>query len=232
MANTWLRLYHDLLKDEKIISLAFEDQRHYIGVLILKSEGTLDKAIDENLLDRIVAQTLWIDHAIIRDVKKRLVDVGLISEKWQPIAWDKRQVQSDGNISNAERQKRYRDRKKLQDNDSNVTRNVTSNGAEKKREEKNREDNTPDTPKIFSFTLNRNTSVENLSREYLLNLKEHIENSTYSLTYEDFINGLESKGTKYKNFKSAYNTWGKNKAKWDLERGVKQPKKLGGMSWA
>ncbi len=85
--------------------------------------------------------------------------------------------------------------------------------------EKRKKEETPkvDTSKIFSFTLSRKTSVNNLSKQYLEKLKEHIENSTYTLTYEEFINGLESKGNKYVNFRSAYNTWAKNKAKWDAD---------------
>ncbi len=72
----------------------------------------------------------------------------------------------------------------------------------------------PKKDKPFSFTLSRLTSVENLSKSYLTHLKDYIEESNKSLSYEDFINGLESKGNKYKNFKSAYNTWAKNTDNW------------------
>lgn len=68
--------------------------------------------------------------------------------------------------------------------------------------------------KTFSFSLKQQTAVENLSKEYLSNLKAYIEESNKSLSYEDFIEGLEAKGNKYKNFKSAYNTWAKNNEKW------------------
>lgn len=119
--HTWLRLYHDFLKDEKIISLAFEDQRHYIGILILKSEGTLDKNVDMVLLDRIVAQNLWIDHAIIREIKKRLIDIGLIDNDWQPLGWDNRQYPSDKDTTNAQRQRDYRARKKAEKNKNEKT---------------------------------------------------------------------------------------------------------------
>lgn len=85
----WFRMYVDFLNDPKLISLAFEDQRHFVGVLALKSDGALDNACDPDLLDRIVAQRLWIDHAIIRDVKKRLVAAGLIDTSWQPLDWQR-----------------------------------------------------------------------------------------------------------------------------------------------
>lgn len=105
----WFRMYVDFLNDPKLISLAFEDQRHFIGVLALKSDGALDSACDPDLLDRIVAQRLWIDHAIIRDVKKRLVAAGLIDAAWQPLAWDRRQFKSD---SSKDRVARFRAKKK------------------------------------------------------------------------------------------------------------------------
>lgn len=210
MTTTWFRLYHDFLKDEKIISLAFEDQRHYIGILILKSEGTLDKNVDETLLDRIVAQNLWIDHAIIRDVKKRLFDIGLINKDWQPKGWNNRQKRSDKDTTNSERQKRFRD-KKQEENNSNALCNGEVTGTEERRGEEKRED------KPFSFTLKQLTQVDNLSKEYLSELKTYIEASNKTLTYEEFINGLESKGTKYKNFKSAYTTWANNKDKWNKQ---------------
>ena len=108
----WFRMYADFLNDPKLISLAFEDQRHFIGVLALKCDGAIDDVADGDLLDRIVAQRLWIDHAVIRDVKRRLVAAGLIDARWQPLAWDKRQMRSDVDATGAERQRRYRDAQK------------------------------------------------------------------------------------------------------------------------
>ncbi|VUZ24112.1 Uncharacterised protein [uncultured Comamonas sp.] len=118
-AMPWFRMYVDFLNDPKMIALAFEDQRHFIGLLALKSDGALDGDIDPVLLDRIVAQRLWIDHAVIREVKRRLVAAGLICESWQPLAWDKRQMKSDKDNTAAERQRRYRASKKVADETCN-----------------------------------------------------------------------------------------------------------------
>ena len=104
----WFRMYTDFLNDPKMIGLAFEDQRHFIGVLALKSDGAIDDTDNEDLLNRIVAQRLWIDHGIIRDVKKRLKDAGLIDADWQPLAWNKRQFVSDRDSTAAERKRRER----------------------------------------------------------------------------------------------------------------------------
>ncbi|MCR4158807.1 hypothetical protein NUK34_08070 [Kerstersia gyiorum] len=107
----WFRMYTDFLNDPKMIALAFEDQRHFIGLLALKGDGALDTGCQPELLDRIVAQRLWIDHAVIREVKKRLVAAGLISDDWQPLAWEKRQMRSD---SSADRVAKHRAKKKAE----------------------------------------------------------------------------------------------------------------------
>ena len=120
----WFRMYADFLNDPKMIALAFEDQRHFVGVLALKCDGAIDDVADGNLLDRIVAQRLWIDHAIIRDVKRRLVAAGLIDANWQPLAWDRRQMRSDTDSTAAERQRRYRESRK-----GNALRHAPSNAA-------------------------------------------------------------------------------------------------------
>lgn len=118
----WFRMYTDFLNDPKMISLAFEDQRHFIGVLALKSDGAIDDVCEENLLNRIVAQRLWIDHGIIRDVKKRLLDAHLIDANWQPVAWDKRQFVSDKDSTAAERKRRERAAKAVTSNVTDVSR--------------------------------------------------------------------------------------------------------------
>lgn len=153
----WFRMYVDFLNDPKLIALAFEDQRHFIGLLALKSDGVLDEDVPSELLDRIVAQRLWIDHAVIREVKKRLITARLIDQDWQPLAWEKRQFDSDADPTNAARQRRYRERKKAQQPTQrpgedaaiheaeahpelgtkarNVTRNVTVTGLDTDTEE-------------------------------------------------------------------------------------------------
>lgn len=115
MANAWFRLYTDFLDDGKILSLSFQDQRHFIGALALKCQGVLDQDVDPSFLDRIVAQKLWIDPADVHLVKGNLVAAGLIDDDWQPVNWGKRQVGSDADPTNSERQRRYRERKKAPD---------------------------------------------------------------------------------------------------------------------
>lgn len=110
MSNAWFRMYSDFLEDAKMISLAFEDQRHFIGVLALKSSGLLDQSCASEVMDKLVAQKLWIDRSAIVEVKRRLIDAVLIDENWQPLAWDKRQFVSDRDPTAAERQRRKREK--------------------------------------------------------------------------------------------------------------------------
>lgn len=137
----WFRMYADFLNDPKLISLAFEDQRHFIGVLALKCDGAIDDVADGDLLDRIVAQRLWIDHAVIRDVKRRLIAAGLIDARWQPLAWDKRQMRSDVDATGAERQRRYRDAQKHNAlRDAAVTRLEEESDTDTDKEEEKKEE--------------------------------------------------------------------------------------------
>lgn len=133
----WFRMYTDFLNDPKMISLAFEDQRHFIGVLALKGEGTLDNECTPELLTRIVAQRLWIDHSVIGEVKRRLVAAGLIDDNWQPVAWDKRQMRSD---TSTERVRAHREKAKQSGNDDETLQERSSNGLDKSREEETREE--------------------------------------------------------------------------------------------
>ena len=138
----WFRMYADFLNDPKLISLAFEDQRHFIGVLALKCDGAIDDVADGDLLDRIVAQRLWIDHAVIRDVKRRLIAAGLIDASWQPLAWEKRQMRSDVDATGAERQRRYREAQK---------RNALRDGAVTRLEEDTDTDKEEEIETVTSF---------------------------------------------------------------------------------
>lgn len=123
----WFRMYTDFLDDPKLIALAFEDQRHFVAILACKAQGLLDPDCEPKMLDRIVAQRIWVDYALILDVKKRLIDARLIDTQWQPVAWDRRQFKSDEDWSVAERQRRHRE--KLKGGTSNALRNALRNGT-------------------------------------------------------------------------------------------------------
>jgi hypothetical protein len=104
----WFRVYGDAIDDDKLSLLSFEDRWHFVAVLCLKSKGILDDGAPH--LERRVAVKLGLQIEDASEVKRRLMDVGLIDENWQPLAWGKRQYVSDH--SGAARAKRYREKKR------------------------------------------------------------------------------------------------------------------------
>jgi hypothetical protein len=104
----WFRFYNDAVDDEKLRLLAFEDRWHYTAILCLKSDGLLDTKAD-SLRDRKIALKLGLTVREAEEVKRRLSEVGLINNAWQPKGWKKRQYEHD---SSKTRTKAYRERLK------------------------------------------------------------------------------------------------------------------------
>ena len=106
-SRSWLRLWSCAVDDDKLRILAFEDRWHYIAILCCKAQGILD---DQGpFLRRRVAIKLGLDAQTLDDVERRLCEVGLINKgTFEPVAWNRRQYESDRDPTNAERQRRYR----------------------------------------------------------------------------------------------------------------------------
>lgn len=139
----WLRLYTEYATDPKIQILAFDDQRHFVMLLCLKGNGTLDCDVpNEGYRERLVAKALGLDTASAMEAKRRLVEGGLIAIDWQPCRWGDRQPHSDHN--SAERQKRYRENKKRDGNDDVTTPLRDSDAIDKIRLDKTRQDKNQD----------------------------------------------------------------------------------------
>jgi len=66
----------------------------------------------------------------------------------------------------------------------------------------------------FSFSLKQSMQYDSLSQEYRTNLHNYILNKN-SLLAEHFYNHHRSKGSKYKNWSLAFNTWCLNDAKFN-----------------
>jgi hypothetical protein len=104
----WFRMYHEVIDDEKIGLLAFEDRWHFVAILCLKQRGVLDAG--GPLMMRKVATKLGVTAAVLDEVIRRLSEVGLIDPATlQPLAWEARQMRSD---SSTERVRAYRERMK------------------------------------------------------------------------------------------------------------------------
>lgn len=127
----WFRMYHEALDDEKLRLLAFEDRWHFVALLCLKCKGVLDSETDAEMLTRKVAVRMGLTCAELENVMKRLSRMGLVdAETYQPIAWDARQMHSDKDETNAQRQARYREAHKKPVTPSNALRNVTVTGID------------------------------------------------------------------------------------------------------
>ena len=108
--NPWFRMYSDFMFDEKVEFLSFEDQRHYVFILCMKNAGLLDKEYGQpGMLDRVVAKRLGLYGEAFESAKRKLIDCGLVSEDFQPIAWVKGQYMSD---CSTDRVKAHRERVK------------------------------------------------------------------------------------------------------------------------
>lgn len=91
MSLPWFRMYAEFAGDPVVQSLAFEDQRHYVVVLCLKCNGTLDRPMASQVRDRVIVTALHVTEAEAEDIKERLMEVGLIDRAWQPVEWGARE---------------------------------------------------------------------------------------------------------------------------------------------
>lgn len=115
----WWRAYNEMVDDEKLRLLAFEDRWHFVALLCCKGAGILDADDTPELMRRKVAVKLGLDMRAFEEAIRRIAEVGLIDkETLQPLKWNKRQHRSD---SSAERTRKYRENKKKKASDDNAT---------------------------------------------------------------------------------------------------------------
>lgn len=109
MNNPWFRLYSEIVDDEKLRLLAFEDRWHYVAILCCKCKGILDEDNPE-MMSRKVAVKLGLQVRELDEVARRLDEVGLIDRSTlEPCGWDGRQFVSDFSTS---RVRKYREKEK------------------------------------------------------------------------------------------------------------------------
>jgi hypothetical protein len=107
----WLRLYVEIIDDEKLRLLAFEDRWHYVALLCCKRAGLLDSGDAPQLLQRKIAVKLGLQLRELEAMALRLEEVGLIdAATFQPLAWEGRQFRSDTDPTSRERKRRQRER--------------------------------------------------------------------------------------------------------------------------
>ena len=108
----WFRLYSEIVDDEKLRLLAFEDRWHYVAILCCKSKGILAENGLE-MLFRKVAVKLGLQVRELEEVARRLAEVGLIEkDTLEPIGWDGRQFVSDNSTPRSRKSREEAKKKK------------------------------------------------------------------------------------------------------------------------
>jgi hypothetical protein len=95
----WFRMWAEAVDDEKLRLLAFEDRWHFVALLCLKCQGTLDSPAPH--LDKRIALKLGLQLPQLEEVKRRLLEVGLVDDAWQPIKWAVRQFEQEKKAKDA-----------------------------------------------------------------------------------------------------------------------------------
>jgi hypothetical protein len=204
-------MYSEVIDDEKVRMLAFEDRWHYVALLCLKCSGLLDSDDDASFLNRRIGVKLGLQQIELENLEKRLKEVRLIGDNWQPTGWDKRQFKSDKDNTTAERQRRYRE------NHSNKS-NVTDSNALLTRLDTDTESDTDistslcsvDKPKAKRATaypedfIPCQTAMATLRAANIPVSAEHLKFKDYCL----------ANGKTYKDWSAAFRNWANNAVEW------------------
>ena len=130
----WFKVHAEIINDPKIRALAFEDRWHFVAVMALTADGTLDEPAE--LRDELVSVALGLHGIDLEKAKARLMRLRLIGEDWKPTRWEKRQASADP--TSAERQRRYKEsvaqsKSCKSETVSNALGNALGNGQKKKK---------------------------------------------------------------------------------------------------
>ena len=192
----WFRLYAETIDDGKLRLLAYEDRWHFIAILCLKCSGDLEGK--KEYRDRLIATKLGLSVSELDSVKKRLLEVDLIDDNFQPVAWDARQFKSD---NSAERTRKYRIKKRSSDN------SVTS-------QQRHGDGPDTDTDKKKGVSPVKKKAVSRFKKPSLQEIREYVSTRDIQIDAERFFDFYESNGWKVgrnsmKCWKSSVRTWEK-----------------------
>lgn len=134
----WFKLHNDIIHDPKIRCLAFEDRWHFVALMCLTNDGTLDEP--DEVRDQLVEVALGLTGVDLQHLKRRLMRLRLINQDWKPAQWEKRQNSKDS--TGADRQRRYRESQKKAKRNVTPLRNGDVTDASRTEEEVEVEVNT------------------------------------------------------------------------------------------
>jgi hypothetical protein len=131
----WFKLHNDIIHDPKVRCLAFEDRWHFVALMCLTNDGTLDEPVD--VRDQLVEVALGLTGVDLHNLKRRLMQLRLVGEDWKPTRWEDRQTSKDP--TGAERQRRYRESQKAAKRDVTPLRNGGVTDVSRTEEEEEEE---------------------------------------------------------------------------------------------
>lgn len=126
MSLPWFRMYGKIVDNDKLKLLAFEDRWHFVAFCCLKNSGVLDEP-ESDLRTRRIAVKLGVQVRELEEIARRLREVELIDEGYNPVAWDDLQFRSDNSTDRvrAYREKNKKTKEKQPRNAVKRSRNVT-----------------------------------------------------------------------------------------------------------
>ena len=222
MSMPWLRLYTEFASDPVMQSLAFEDQRHFIILLCLKGNGTLDRPMKPAARDRIIYRGLGLDPNSAEEAKRRMMESEIIDAKWQPKAWDKRQFTRD---HSTERVRKYRKNNEtgnanseLQKRDCNsiVTPPDTDTDTEQNRTEQPTAALRPTVVGAKRRPATRKTQFPddfNLTDQRVESYRTVMPAGNLVADWDQFRDHHVAKGSVMADWDAAWRTWSRNAAK-------------------
>ena len=101
----WFKLYNHIIDDPKIRAIAPGDRWHFVAIMCLENNGTLEEP--DELRDELIAISLGLQIDEVEALHKRLMRWRLVDANWHPISWSKLQQAKDK--TGAERQRRFRE---------------------------------------------------------------------------------------------------------------------------
>lgn len=228
MANmkTWFKFYgQEFLTDPKMLSLSALERSLWLTMLCLASssseEGVIDY-IDEYKI-KILTNLSPLDDewSIVDGFLSRFEELGMIKTEDKKIIITNFNKRQETNLTNAERQQRYRD------NNKSVTPSVTKVTLEKNREDKNRKD----IKKEIVKKEKTHTSLESLIDEDFEKIAKtyNVPVSFVRSKYDDLVNwhGKNPRKNYYMNYYRGLMDWVKKDAIKIIEKSKGDPTKRG-----
>lgn len=206
MSLPWFRMYAEAVDDAKLRLLAFEDRWHFVAILCCKCQGVLD--IEQPLLDRRVAVKLGLQKNDLDEVRRRLMEAGLINDMWQPLQWMKRQFVSDVSTN---RVRKYRENKtKKTGNGDETFLKRTRYRTDTDTEQNIGAKRATQAPKEFPIAEDLKTWAK----------EQGLKASTLEKETEKFLDYHRAKGSTFKDWNAAWRKWMRNVKEWAKDKPV------------